>query len=73
MLIDLWAKLNKPRAVYSDLTWSASSARRCPTSIEEIFQIVAAARDAAIACVQRGLRRRRDACRAGRWTTRPAT
>ena len=52
VLIDLWAKLDRPRTVYSDLTRVASSARACPDEYEEIFQIVAEARDAAIARVQ---------------------
>jgi Xaa-Pro aminopeptidase len=48
VLVDLWAKLARPRAVYSDLTrvavvGSAPSARHV-----EVFNIVAAARDAAI-------------------------
>src|SRR5262249_2094889 len=48
VLIDLWAKLDKPRAVYSDLTWTAFVGKQVPPRYEEIFQIVARARDAAI-------------------------
>jgi Xaa-Pro aminopeptidase len=48
VLIDLWAKLDKPQAVYSDLTWTAFVGREIPARYEEIFQIVARARDAAI-------------------------
>ena len=46
---------------------------RCRRSTQEIFQIVAAARDAAIDRVRDGLRQRTSRCRAGRWTRRPAT
>ena len=51
VLIDLWAKCKKPRAVYSDLTRTAFVGREVPTKIREVFNIVAAARDAAIARV----------------------
>jgi Xaa-Pro aminopeptidase len=48
VLIDLWAKLEKPRAVYSDLTRTGFVGERVPEEYERIFQIVARARDAAI-------------------------
>jgi Xaa-Pro aminopeptidase len=48
VLIDLWAKLDRPRAVYSDLTWTGFVGTDVPARYEEIFQFVAAARDAAI-------------------------
>ncbi|HBI42884.1 MAG TPA: hypothetical protein DDY78_08510 [Planctomycetales bacterium] len=48
VLIDLWAKLDKPRAVFSDLTRVAFIGKEVPARYEEIFQIVARARDAAI-------------------------
>ncbi len=59
VLIDLWAKLDKPRAVYSDLTWTGFVGAEVPAKYEKVFQIVARARDAAIARV-------RDAFAAGR-------
>lgn len=52
VLIDLWAKLNKPRAVYSDLTWTCYVGQEVPAKYTRIFAIVARARDAAIARVQ---------------------
>lgn len=52
VLIDLWGKLDKPRAVYSDLTRVGFVGREVPEKYEKIFQIVAAARDAAIALVK---------------------
>jgi Xaa-Pro aminopeptidase len=48
VLIDLWAKLNQPRAVYSDLTWTCFVGNEVPSRYKEIFDIVARARDAAI-------------------------
>jgi Xaa-Pro aminopeptidase len=52
VLIDLWGKLNHPRAVYSDLTWTGFVGREVPAKYEQIFQIVAQARDAGIARVK---------------------
>ena len=48
VLIDQWAKLNKPRAVYSDPTRVCFLGASVPDKYEKIFQIVARARDAAI-------------------------
>jgi Xaa-Pro aminopeptidase len=48
VLIDLWAKQDRPRSVYSDLTWTGFVGRDVPEKYEEIFQIVRQARDAAI-------------------------
>src|SRR5262249_24097786 len=52
VLIDLWAKLDRPRSVYSDLTRVGYVGDSVPEKHEQIFQIVAAARDAAIATVK---------------------
>jgi Xaa-Pro aminopeptidase len=52
VLIDLWAKMDKPRAVYSDLTRTCYVGEKVPEKIVEVFNIVAAARDAGIACVK---------------------
>jgi Xaa-Pro aminopeptidase len=48
VLIDLWAKLDKPRAVYSDLTWTGFVGKEVPGKYEDVFRVVARARDAAI-------------------------
>lgn len=48
VLIDLWAKCDQPRAVYSDLTWTCFVGDVVPERYSRIFDIVAAARDAAI-------------------------
>jgi Xaa-Pro aminopeptidase len=52
VLIDLWAKLNKPRSIYSDLTRVGFVGREVPQKYEQIFQIVARARDAGIEIVR---------------------
>ncbi len=48
VLIDLWAKCDRPRAVYSDLTWTCFVGKEVPARHRAIFDIVARARDAAI-------------------------
>jgi Xaa-Pro dipeptidase len=58
VLIDLWGKLDRPGAVYSDLTWTGFVGTEVPPRYEEIFRIVAQARDAAIARVQEAFRSR---------------
>ena len=52
VLIDLWAKLNQPRSVYSDLTRVGFVGESVPSVYADIFAIVARARDAAIATVR---------------------
>jgi Xaa-Pro dipeptidase len=52
VLIDLWAKLDKRDAVYSDLTHVGFIGKEVPPKYTEIFQIVAKGRDAAISRVR---------------------
>jgi YD repeat-containing protein len=58
VLIDLWAKLNRDRAVYSDLTWTGFVGTEVPSKYENIFRIVARGRDAAIALIRDKLSRK---------------
>ncbi|MAT16419.1 MAG: hypothetical protein CMJ46_14245 [Planctomyces sp.] len=48
VLLDLWAKMDKPRGVYSDLTRVAYVGPTSPQQYNDIFNIVAKARDTAI-------------------------
>ena len=52
VLIDLWAKMDRPRGVYSDLTRVGYIGKSVPERYEEVFQVVARARDAGIAIVE---------------------
>ena len=52
VLIDLWAKMKRPRTVYSDLTRVGFVGKAVPQRHAEIFRIVAQARDAAIETVR---------------------
>ncbi|QDU79162.1 Aminopeptidase [Polystyrenella longa] len=48
VLLDLWAKMDKPKGVYSDLTRVAYVGPTAPQQYNDVFKIVAAARDKAI-------------------------
>lgn len=48
VLIDLWAKKNKPGATYSDITWVGYVGTAVPEKYTKIFNIVKEARDAAV-------------------------
>ncbi len=48
VLIDLWAKQDKPAAIYSDLTRTAYVGTSVPAKFTKVFNIVAAGRDAGI-------------------------
>lgn len=52
VLIDLWAKCDVPRGVYSDMTRVGFVGTEVPEKYTQIFNIVASARDAAIALVE---------------------
>ena len=52
VLIDAWAKMNRPDAVYADYTRMAFVGSEVPEQYSKVFAIVAAARDAGIACVR---------------------
>lgn len=53
VLIDLWARKDKPRSVYSDITWVGYLGSSVPEKYTKIFSIVAGARDAAVEFVKR--------------------
>lgn len=48
VLIDLWAKLDQPSAIYYDITWMGYVGKTVPTKIKNYFEIVAKARDTAL-------------------------
>jgi Xaa-Pro dipeptidase len=52
VLIDLWAKLDRPASVYYDITWMGFCGSAPPSALENVFAIVQGARDRAIRKVQ---------------------
>jgi Xaa-Pro aminopeptidase len=59
VLLDLWAKLDQPYAVYSDITWMAYCGAQVPEPMARAFAVAMGARDA-------GIRLVREAMAAGR-------
>ena len=55
VLIDLWAKLDRPGSVYYDVTWMGFCGSTPPSALENIFAIVKEARDRAIQKVQQAV------------------
>ena len=53
VLLDLWGKLERDRAVFADITWVGYTGARVPDRYEQVFATVAAARDAAVSLVRR--------------------
>jgi Xaa-Pro aminopeptidase len=51
VLLDLWGKLKQPGAVFGDITWVAftGSSEEIPNKYRDLFEIVAKARDTAVA------------------------
>jgi Xaa-Pro dipeptidase len=60
LLIDLWAKLNQPEAVYADITWMGYLGSSVPERYQAVFELVRQARD-------RGVQFLREELRSGRF------
>lgn len=48
VLIDLWAKMREPKAVYADITWMAYTGSSLPDQYAQNFELLCMARDAAV-------------------------
>src|SRR5580698_6252886 len=59
LLLDIWAKLNRPGSVYYDITWVGYLGERVPDSYAKIFRIVKNARNAAIEFVKDAVAKKR--------------
>jgi len=72
VLLDMWAKLDHPDAVYYDITWTAFCGDTPTDEMRKVFGVVTGARDAAIQRVQGAIAKHEplhgfevdDACRA---------
>jgi Xaa-Pro aminopeptidase len=56
VLLDLWAKKDKPRSVYADITWMGFLGEIVPDEFEKIFRIVKGGRDAALDFVRSSIK-----------------
>jgi len=48
VLIDMWAKLDRPGAVYYDITWTGYCGSTPPSAMQNVYEVVSGARDRAI-------------------------
>jgi Xaa-Pro dipeptidase len=60
VLLDLWGKLNRPGAVFADITWVGYTGSEVPERMTRAFTAVRDARDAGIALVQSRIRAGED-------------
>lgn len=51
VLLDLWGKLNRPGAVYADITWIGFTGETIPDRMTKAFAAICGARDAAVDAV----------------------
>jgi Xaa-Pro dipeptidase len=59
LLLDIWAKLNRPGSVYYDITWVGYLGNRVPDSYAKIFRVAQQARDNAVKFIQEAVAKRR--------------
>ena len=62
VLLDMWAKLDRPGAVYYDITWTGYVGGNPPAEISRVFGVVREARDRAVEFVRSAVRERRPIC-----------
>ncbi|HLF20143.1 MAG TPA: M24 family metallopeptidase [Bacteroidota bacterium] len=60
VLLDLWAKKDKPRSVYADITWTGFIGETVPDEYENIFQVVKGGRDAALNFVRDSFAKKKE-------------
>ena len=60
VLIDMWAKLDRPGAVYYDITWVGFAGDQPPDEIQNVFEIVRDTRDRALEFVRAAVAAQRD-------------
>ena len=52
MLIDIWARKNRPGTCYYDITWTGVVGREPSEKEQQVFEVVREARDAAVQVVK---------------------
>jgi len=60
VLIDMWGKLDQPGSVYYDITWVGFCGDRPPEAMQNVFDVVRRARDAAIERVRSAVAEKRE-------------
>lgn len=62
LLLDLWAKLDRPGAIFFDITWTGYIGNEIPDRYRKIFEIVRDARDRAVDFANERLSRNEKVC-----------
>lgn len=62
LLIDLWAKLDQPGAIFYDITWCGFVGKKPPAKYVELFHTVRDARNAAVAFVRERYAAKQKVC-----------
>jgi Xaa-Pro dipeptidase len=57
VLIDMWAKLDRPLGVFYDITWTGYCGPTPPSALQNVFEVVRDARDRAVQRVQTAIPR----------------
>lgn len=60
VLLDLWAKKNKPQSVYADITWVGFIGEKVPSKYDDVFQIVKDARNTTLRFIQDSVNKGKD-------------
>ena len=60
LLLDLWAKFDKPRAIYGDITWTCYFGDSIPEKYVKVFDIVSNARDSALNFIKERLSQKKE-------------
>jgi Xaa-Pro aminopeptidase len=60
VLLDLWGKLDRPGAVYADITWVGYTGNHVPDRMTKAFVAVRSARDAALDLVRNRIRAEKE-------------
>jgi Xaa-Pro dipeptidase len=58
VLIDMWAKLDRPGAVFYDITWTGYCGAQPPSAIQNVFEVVRDARDRAVERVRTSIHKK---------------
>ncbi|MGB9408345.1 MAG: M24 family metallopeptidase [Terracidiphilus sp.] len=62
LLIDIWARVDKPDSIYYDITWTGVVGREPTQKEQQVFETVLGARDAAIRAVEQAFAAGRSIC-----------
>ncbi len=60
VLLDLWAKKDKKRAVYADITWMGYVGTSVPDEYEKVFRVLCEARDAAVDFLRQSVGKKKE-------------